>query len=178
MSTANHPPRRRSTLPFAALVATVSAVLALAFAGGHTAQGHGGEHADAVKRSGPSAKQVALHDGMRKLWEDHITWTRLFIVSASADLPDKQATTERLLRNQQDIGDAIKPFYRRAAGERLSAPLTEHILVAADLLAAAKAGDQAAVERHSRVWYRYGTRSATSCIRRTRATGPARRCGR
>ena len=63
----------------------------------------------------------------------------MFIVSAAADLPDKQATTERLLRNQQDIGDAIKPFYGRAAGERLSALLTEHILVAADVLAAAKA---------------------------------------
>ena len=48
---------------------------------------------------------------MRRLWEDHITWTRLFIVSASADLPDTPATTQRLLRNQQDIGDAIKPFY-------------------------------------------------------------------
>ena len=160
MSTATHPTRRRSSLPLAALVATASAVLALALAGGHTAQGHGGAHADAVKRSGPSAKQVALHDGMRKLWEDHITWTRLFIVSAAADLPDKQATTERLLRNQQDIGDAIKPFYGRAAGERLSALLTEHILVAADVLAAAKAGDQAAVERHSRIWYRNGNQIA------------------
>jgi hypothetical protein len=160
MSIATHPTRRRSSLRLAALVATASAALALVLAGGHTAQGHGGAHADAVKRSGPSAKQLALHDGMRKLWEDHITWTRLFIVSASADLPDKQATTERLLRNQQDIGDAIKPFYGRAAGERLSALLTEHILVAADVLAAAKAGDQAAVERHSRIWYRNGKRIA------------------
>ena len=91
---------------------------------------------------------------MRRLWEDHITWTRLFIVSASSDLPDRQATTERLLRNQQDIGDAIKPFYGRAAGERLTSLLREHILVAADLLASAKAGDQAAVERHSSAWYR------------------------
>ena len=97
---------------------------------------------------------------MRRLWEDHITWTRLFIVSAVADLPDKQATTERLLRNQHDIGDAIKPYYGRAGGERLSALLTEHILVAADVLAAAKAGDQAAVERHSRIWYRNGKQIA------------------
>jgi hypothetical protein len=156
MTTAAHPPRRRSSLPFAALVATASAALALALAGGHAAQGH----ADAAKRSGPSAKHLALHDEMRRLWEDHITWTRLFIVSASADLPDRQATTERLLRNQQDIGDAIKPYYGRAAGERLSSLLTEHILVAADLLGAAKAGDQAAVERHSRVWYRNGKQIA------------------
>jgi hypothetical protein len=153
MSPAIHPTRRRTSLPLAALVATASAALALAFAGGHTAQGHGA-HAHAVKRSGPSAKQLALHDGMRRLWEDHITWTRLFIVSAAADLPDKQATTERLLRNQQDIGDAIKPFDGRAAGERLSALLTEHILVAAGLVAAAKAGDQAAFQRQSRIWYR------------------------
>jgi hypothetical protein len=152
-------PRRRSSLPLAALVATASAALALALAGGHAAQGHSDSHADAAKRSGPSAKHLALHDEMRRLWEDHITWTRLFIVSASADLPDRQATTERLLRNQQDIGDAIKPF-GRAAGERLSSLLTEHILVAADLLGAAKAGDQAAVERHSRVWYRNGKQIA------------------
>ena len=49
----------------------------------------------------------ALHDGMRKLWEDHVTWTRLFIVSAAAGLPDKDATTARLLQNQTDIGDAV-----------------------------------------------------------------------
>ena len=48
---------------------------------------------------------------MRKLWEDHITWTRLFIVSALSDLPDKGATTDRLRRNPVDIGNAIKPFY-------------------------------------------------------------------
>jgi hypothetical protein len=74
-------------------------------------------------------------------------------VSASADLPDTQATTQRLLRNQKHIGDAIKPFYGRLAGKQLTELLTEHIVVAADLLAAAKTGDQAAVERHSGAWY-------------------------
>jgi hypothetical protein len=128
-------------------------VLALALAGGHAAQGHSDEHADAANR-GLSEQRLAFHDEMRRLWEDHITWTRLFIVSATDDLPDTPATTRRLLRNQDDIGDAIKPFYGRAAGERLTALLREHIVVAADLLAAAKGGDQAAVERHSDAWYR------------------------
>jgi hypothetical protein len=154
MSSSTHTDGRRSTLPLAALVAVASAVIALALAGGHAAQGHSEEHAVGAKKSGMSEQRLAFHDEMRRLWEDHITWTRLFIVSASADLPDTSATTQRLLRNQDDIGDAIKPFYGRAAGERLTALLREHIVVAADLLAAAKVGDQAAVERHSRAWYR------------------------
>ena len=153
MSTSTPVRRRRSSLSLAALVATGSAALALALAGGHPAQGHSA-HAAHAKKPGPTAKHMALHDDMRRLWEDHITWTRLFIVSASADLPDKQATTQRLLDNQQDIGDAIKPFYGDAAGERLTALLSEHIVVASNLLAAAKAGDQAGVERESTAWYR------------------------
>jgi hypothetical protein len=154
MRTMTHTYGRRSSLGLAALVATASAVLALALAGGHAAQGHSDGHADTAKQRGLSTQRLALHDEMRRLWEDHITWTRLFIVSASAELPDTQASTQRLLRNQQDIGDAIKPFYGRAAGERLTSLLQEHILVAADLVAAAKAGDQGAVERHNGAWYR------------------------
>jgi hypothetical protein len=96
----------------------------------------------------------AFQDGMRRLWVDHVTWTRLFIVSFAADLPDLQATTDRLLQNQVDIGDAIKPFYGRAAGNKLTGLLTEHILTAADLLAAAKAGDTAAFDEASDSWYR------------------------
>jgi hypothetical protein len=154
MSSTTHTERRRSSLPLAALVAVASAALALALAGGHAAQGHSDEHAHAAKNSGVSEQRLAFHDEMRRLWEDHITWTRLFIVSASDDLPDTPATTQRLLRNQEDIGDAIKPFYGRAAGERLTALLQEHITVAAELLGAAKVGDQAAVERHRAAWYR------------------------
>jgi hypothetical protein len=99
------------------------------------------------------ASTESFDQGMRKLWEDHITWTRLFIVSATADLPDLQATTDRLLRNQTDIGDAIKPFYGDAAGDQLTVLLRAHILTAADILAAAKAGDNAALQRAETAWY-------------------------
>jgi hypothetical protein len=91
---------------------------------------------------------------MRRLWVDHVTWTRLFIVSFAADLPDLQATTDRLLQNQVDIGDAVKPFYGKAAGNQLTGLLEEHILTAADLLVAAKAGDTEAFEEASDAWYR------------------------
>ena len=50
------------------------------------------------------------------LWEDHVTWTRLAVISLTADTPDTEATVARLLKNQTDIGNAVKPFYGRAAG--------------------------------------------------------------
>ena len=80
---------------------------------------------------------------MRRLWEDHIVWTRLAIISLTTGSPDTEATVGRLLKNQTDIGNAVKPFYGKAAGNELTAELRQHILIAADVVAAAKAGDQA-----------------------------------
>jgi len=90
---------------------------------------------------------------MRVLWEDHIVWTRMAIVGIVDDRPDASFAVERLLRNQDDIGDAVKPFYGEAAGEALSTLLREHITGAADLLVAAKSGDAAAIEAAQAAWY-------------------------
>ncbi len=149
-------PRALRPIPIAltALVAFFSALAALAVSGGmNMAQAHGNapHHARApmemsmTVHSSPvlSAKAVALRTDMRKLWEDHITWTRLAIISLEGGTPDTDATVARLLQNQTDIGNAIKPFYGQAAGNELTKQLREHILIAADLISAAKAGDQA-----------------------------------
>lgn len=119
------------------------------------------DHGHTADSAVMTASAVAFQADMRKLWEDHVTWTRLFIVSAVADLPDKAATTERLLQNQSDIGDAIKPFYGDAGGDALTALLEEHILVAADLVGAAKAGDSEAVAAANTNWYRNADDIAT-----------------
>ena len=113
---------------------------------------------------GAMRERAAFHDAMRKLWEDHITWTRMFIVSAAtepANLPDLGPTADRLLQNQADIGNAIKPFYGVEAGNRLTALLREHILTAADLIAAAKAGDSAKVAAVAASWYANADEIAT-----------------
>lgn len=113
-------------------------------------------HASADHTATPATDlidRVVFHEQMRKLWEDHITWTRLYIVSAVAGLPDVDATAGRLLQNQADIGAAVATFYGDHAGTALTDLLREHILVAANLVAAAKTGDQAAVTKQSDLWY-------------------------
>src|SRR5688500_4417898 len=97
---------------------------------------------------------LVFQQTVRKLWEDHVTWTRVYIIAALADLPEADAAAQRLLQNQTDIGNAVKPFYGDEAGEQLTALLKDHILIAADLLAAAKAGDTAKFEDANKRWYK------------------------
>ncbi len=99
-------------------------------------------------------KQHELYTSMRKVWEDHVAWTRLFIVSAANDLPNKSAATARLMKNQVDIGDAIKPLYGESAGDRLTDLLKEHISIAGAIIAAAKSDNSRRVAEQKQVWYR------------------------
>ena len=148
--------RRLGALP-AALVLTLLAALLLALprsgAEAATAAAPAGTHAHGVVTTPRTAAQVAFHDQVRKLWEDHITWTRLAIVEFAAGDAGFDATAARLLQNQADIGDAIKPFYGDAAGDRLTSLLRDHILIAVDLLQAARSGDSSAVASASDRWY-------------------------
>jgi hypothetical protein len=102
-----------------------------------------------VARSSSSAQ---LHDAMRKLWADHVVWTRLYIIAAAAGDASAPTAAARLLRNQEDIGNAIAPYYGSAAGARLTDLLKQHILIAVDLVTAAKAGDNAKVSDADRRW--------------------------
>lgn len=89
---------------------------------------------------------------LRKLWSDHVVWTRQYIVAAVGGTPDAGTAAERLLRNQEDIGAAVAGFYGQAAGDKLTGLLKEHIMIAVDLVEAAKSGDQAAFGRHDQRW--------------------------
>jgi hypothetical protein len=149
---------RRAIGALATLLAAAAIALGMALSapGADPAAGAQHHHAAAAQ----AAKARSLHDGMRKLWEDHIAWTRLAIVSFAHDLPDLPQTQARLLRNQTDIGNAVKPYYGRRAGNRLTALLKEHIVGAVDLLAAAKAGDAGRIEAARSAWYDNASRIA------------------
>ena len=139
---------RRVALALALLLASAGAL-----AMSEPATAHAGSHDSDHAATAGSAKQATLHDGMRKLWEQHVAWTRLTIVSFAANTPELPATQARLLRNQTDIGNAIKPYYGRAAGNQLTTLLREHITGAVVVLQAAKAGDTAALAAAKDAWY-------------------------
>jgi hypothetical protein len=100
-----------------------------------------------------SKSSVELNMDMRKLWEDHITYTRNYIISALADLEDINKVAERLLKNQDDIGDAIKPIYGDEAGKKLAALLRDHILIATEVVKAAKMGNNEDLSAANKKWY-------------------------
>jgi hypothetical protein len=89
---------------------------------------------------------------MRKLWEDHIVWTRNVILNIIDGLPGTDQAVERLLKNQDDIGNAIKPVYGDDAGRKLTDLLHGHITIAADLLKAAKSGDDKGFKDANQKW--------------------------
>jgi hypothetical protein len=136
-------------LSLAVAVAVLSAALVLLFSAGHSEQAH------ASMTGGPqlSAKAIAFRSKMDKLWEDHVTWTRIVIIDFAAGLPDLPTAEARLLRNQVDIGNAIKPYYGAAAGTQLTRLLRQHILEAVPVLAAAKAGDKPKLTQALAAWY-------------------------
>ena len=105
-------------------------------------------------------KALAFHDGMRALWEAHGTWTERAIVDFVGGLPDTQLVIGRLLQNQTDIGNAVKPYYGANAGNELTALLKEHINAAVALLEAAKSGDASATAKAKAAFYANGNQVA------------------
>jgi len=139
---------RLRTIAFVALCGACAA--APAFAGQKTAA------------TPPSTKATTqLHDAMRKLWTDHVVWTRDYIVAAVDGTPDADAAAARLMKNQEDIGNAVAGFYGKAAGDQLTSLLKQHIAIAVDLIKAAKAGDKAAQKQADDKWQQNGVDIAT-----------------
>jgi hypothetical protein len=95
---------------------------------------------------------ATLKQDMRKLWTDHVVWTRDYIVAAVGDQPDASAAAGRLMKNQEDIGGAVGKFYGAAAGQQLTTLLKQHISIAVDLIKAAKAGDKAGQSQADGKW--------------------------
>lgn len=99
-------------------------------------------------------KAENIRQAMSKLWSDHVFWTRLYIISATENKPDLQVTTDRLLKNQKEIGAAIVPYYGRKAGDALAELLKEHILIGAEVVKAAQKGDKEELKKQDDRWHK------------------------
>ncbi len=100
----------------------------------------------------PTAASVALSTEMRKLWTDHVVWTRDYIVASLAGQPGAKSAADRLMKNQEDIGAAVGEYYGREAGNQLTSLLKEHITGAVAVVDAAKSGDKTALQRADESW--------------------------
>ncbi|WP_082818594.1 acetylglutamate kinase [Bhargavaea cecembensis] len=101
-----------------------------------------------------SAEAAKLKADMRVLWEQHIAWTRMTIISLVFDLPDTEFVITRLLRNAEDMGNALRPYYGDRNADRYAELIKEHLTIAASLVKAAKAGETEKAEQIERDWYR------------------------
>ncbi|MDQ5864072.1 MAG: hypothetical protein M3263_04255 [Thermoproteota archaeon] len=106
-------------------------------------------------------KITELRISLHNLWVEHILWTRQYVVAAAADQPDAPFAAERLLKNQEDIGNALKLYYGVQAGNQLTSQLKDHITIAVDLLEAAKSGNSTALEEVEKKWYANADEIAT-----------------
>lgn len=130
----------------------IAAIVPIAAVANQTPSPH-----DTMKPNDPA---VALKQDMRKLWTDHVVWTRDYIIAAVGDQPDAKAAANRLMKNQEDIGKAVAKFYGDGAGQQLTTLLKEHISIAVDLIKAAKAGDKSGQQQADTRWQQNATQIA------------------
>jgi hypothetical protein len=114
-----------------------------------------------VATTGHGSAAADLKLTMRKLWTDHTVWTRDYIIAAVDDKPDATAAANRLMKNQEDIGNAIAAYYGAPAGQQLTSLLKQHISIAVDLIKAAKAGDKAGQKQADDRWQANAVEIAT-----------------
>lgn len=100
-----------------------------------------------------SKEFIHLRDCMRLLWEQHVYWTRMVIWGIVYDLPNLEPTTNRLLRNATDFGRVFSQFYGAEIGNEFQCLIRDHLVIAAELVKAAKAGNKKAAASAERRWY-------------------------
>ena len=107
-----------------------------------------------------SIDEVRLLELMNLVWQEHIMWTRLLLISIAEDLKDLEATQTRLLKNPKDIADVFRPYYRNLIANEIEKLLTEHLVIGKDLIVALKNNNQEQANLLNTKWYQNTDRMA------------------
>lgn len=100
-----------------------------------------------------SMNQVQLLQQMNLVWEQHIMWTRMLLISIAENLNDLDATQARLLRNPKDIADVFRRYYGIVVANKIQQLLTEHLSIGKDLIVALKNKNQEEATKLNTKWY-------------------------
>lgn len=100
-----------------------------------------------------STEEDILSNHLRLLWEQHVYWTRMVILSMAFDLPDVELVTNRLLQNPKDFEAVLIPFYGEDVASEFAKLFTSHIAIAAELVEAAKSGNSDKADDAEKRWY-------------------------
>lgn len=99
-------------------------------------------------------QEICLMNRIRQLWVQHVYWTSFFIISTAAGLADLEPVTKRLLQNPKDFAVLLSPIFGMRAAAGLEELFTRHLLIAADLLNAAKSGEVDKANAARDKWYK------------------------
>lgn len=102
----------------------------------------------------PNKNMLDLNNEMRRLWIEHIVWTKFAVSAILSDAPDTKLIVQRLLQNPSDFEKLFAEYYGFNVAKRFNELLTEHLLIAAEIVKAAKKGDTASVDMLNTKWYK------------------------
>jgi len=100
-----------------------------------------------------SFDQLLLSNNMRFVWEQHVYWTRMLLLSIAHRLEDQQYVTGRLLRNPHDIADIYEKYYGKEIAGKIAALLTEHLQIGAKLITALRDKQSEEAGKLTKQWY-------------------------
>lgn len=101
-----------------------------------------------------SIYHVRLLEKMNLVWEQHIMWTRMLLISIAENLKDLDATQARLLQNPKDIADIFRVFYGDSVANTIQDLLTEHLVIGKELIVALKNNNQTQAAILNKKWYK------------------------
>lgn len=100
-----------------------------------------------------SINEVNLLEQMNLVWEQHIMWTRMLLISIAENLKDLEATQTRLLKNPRDIANVFRPYYGANVANQIEKLLTEHLVIGKNLIVALKNNNQKEAMELNQKWY-------------------------